>query len=106
MKKNEKVSRLYKACAYGETTMRRRQRFAFILLALVTCLSLPAGASAPAIRDAAKEKAIRRLLDLTGTAKQAEYVVAQMMDSLEKSSPTAPPGFFAEFRKKIKASDF
>ncbi len=82
--------------------MKLRTIIAAGLLA-AACLPLhaPSAKAAPVV-DPAKEKSIRRLLELTGTAKLALQSMDQMISSFKQTMPNVPETFWANFRKKAR----
>jgi hypothetical protein len=50
--------------------------------------------------DAAKEKDVRKLLELTGSAKLGVQIMDQMMGQLQKTMPNVPAEFWDEFKKE------
>ena len=53
--------------------------------------------------DPAKEKSIRKLLEVTGSAKLGLQVMQQMLASLRQSQPSVPEEFWTGVSKKIRA---
>jgi len=52
-----------------------------------------------------KEQDIRRLLELTGSAKMAEQIMDQMMAAFEQNAPGIPKAFWDGFRAEINTED-
>ena len=61
-----------------------------------------AQAAAPA--QSAKEKKVRKLLDVTGASKMGEQVLRQMLAMLGQN-PSVPAGFAAKFQELAKPSE-
>jgi len=55
--------------------------------------------------DPDKEKAIRKLLDLTGSSKIGMQIAQQMIATFRSSQSSVPDEFWVEFSKKIKPDD-
>ena len=69
--------------------------------------SAPAGDTAvnPPEDSATKNKDIRTLLELSGSAKLGVQIAGQMIDQFRKSIPNVPPEFWDEFKKEIKPQE-
>lgn len=65
-----------------------------LLFAFASCALLNTGAVAQAGRNPAKDKAIRRLLELTGAAKLAQQSMEQMIASMKQAMPAVPAEFW------------
>jgi hypothetical protein len=74
-----------------------------IQIAIVAVLGLsftfPVAAAAPALQEpSAKEKKIRKLLEVTGTAAMGKQVMDAMLDNFSKSADL-PEGFIPKFKE-------
>ncbi len=78
--------------------MKKLLALAFLLVAA------PAFADSSAM-DPAKEKDIRRLLDVTGAGKLGVQVMTQMITSFRTSLPKVPSTFWDDFQKQIRPSE-
>jgi len=52
-----------------------------------------------------KEQDIRRLMEITGSAKMAEQIMDQMMAAFEQNAPGIPKAFWDGFRAEINTED-
>ncbi len=91
----------------------KRGRFSFICLSILAFAlagsSVGRGESKPASSGdddaAAKQRDIRRLLDLTGSGKLGVRVAGQMIDQFRTLHPNVPGEFWDEFKKEIKPDE-
>lgn len=60
--------------------------------------------STPEASQAAKEKKVRQLLDLTGSGKMGEQVIARLIMQFERM-PQLPDGYIAKFKELAKPED-
>jgi len=72
-------------------------------LAIVLALVL-AGVS-PARAETPKQKDIRKLLVLTGSAQLGMQVMSQMMQQFKQAKPNVPEKFWVDFMKKVRVDD-
>jgi hypothetical protein len=80
----------------------KRSTFAAVLALL--CLAASAHAQKPALASdeaASLDRDIRRLLELSGSAKLAQQMIAALLPSLRQMAPEAPAEFWDEFAKQI-----
>lgn len=79
-------------------------RIAACATLLAGCV-FPARAQRGARVDPVKEKSIRTLLALTGSAKLGQQVMDQIIETFRRGSTNAPPAFWDEMRRKLKADE-
>ena len=78
------------------------KRGIFAMLALALLCAGPAMAQQAQEEDtAAKQRDIRRLLELTGSAQLGQQVIKQMMATFKQSSPDVPESFWDEMTKEF-----
>jgi uncharacterized protein len=78
------------------------KRGIFAMLALALLCAGPAMAQQAQGEDtAAKQRDIRRLLELTGSAQLGQQVIKQMMDTFKRTSPDVPESFWDEMTKEF-----
>jgi uncharacterized protein len=80
----------------------KRSTFAAVLALLCLAASAHAQKPAPASDEAASlDRDIRRLLELSGSAKLAQQMIAALLPSLRQMAPEAPSEFWDEFAKQV-----
>jgi hypothetical protein len=88
-----------------------------LVLALTALPAISLAEDAPAPRpdpgdqkaeaiDPQKEKDIRALLEVSGTAKLGMQVLEQMITQMRRTHPDVPPQFWEAFKKEVSADDF
>jgi hypothetical protein len=78
--------------------------FAAVLVLSIALLTL--GAAPPTSEPAnADEKDIRRLLEVSGTAKLSEQMFDQMVISMSQNMRDIPPEFWEGFRKEVDLNE-
>lgn len=78
------------------------KRPVLLLLALVLLCGFPVLAQqTPAGDAAAKEKDIRKLLELSGSAQIGQQVIGQMMDTFKQMSPDVPESVWTDMKKEF-----
>jgi hypothetical protein len=58
-----------------------------------------------AFADPAKEKDIRRLMQLTNQAQLGAQVVKQVLETFKNTMPNVPANFWSEFSNEVKADE-
>jgi hypothetical protein len=74
-----------------------------LVVASVTVLSWSRAAEAK--KPSAKEKDIRKLLEITGSAKMGKQMMDQMIKQMKVLQPAIPAKFWEEFKKEVKPSE-
>jgi hypothetical protein len=74
---------------------------ASLILALVCLAPARAQQAAPADDTAAKRQDIRKLLEVTGSAKLGQQVLAQMVQTFKSSNPKVPEEFWDQVMKEF-----
>jgi hypothetical protein len=81
------------------------KRLILAMLALALLCAGPAMAQQAQGEDAAaKQRDIRRLLEVTGSAQLGQQVLAQMMEAFKKASPEVPESFWNEMMKEFDSA--
>jgi hypothetical protein len=81
--------------------MMKKTILASLLLALACLAPARAQRAAPADDSAAKRQDIRKLLEVTGSAKLGQQVLAQMMQTFKSTNPKVPEEFWDEVMKEF-----
>ncbi len=74
-----------------------------LALSLVCLAPALAQQTAPADEAAAKRQDIRKLLEVTGSAKLGQQVLAQMMNTFRSTNPKVPDEFWDQVLKEFDA---
>jgi hypothetical protein len=79
----------------------KKTLLASLILALVCLAPALAQQGAPADDTAAKQQDIRKLLEVTGSAKLGQQVLAQMVQTFKSSNPKVPEQFWDQVMKEF-----
>jgi hypothetical protein len=80
-----------------------RDRAAVVVASMAAAVMLCAPPASAA--DSAKQKDIRKLLELTGSGQIGLQVARQMVDSFRTSMPNVPAAFWDDFLKQARGED-
>lgn len=79
----------------------KRSLLAVLALSLLCLGPALAQTTAPADEAAAKRQDIRKLLEVTGSAKLGQQVLAQMMNTFRSTNPKVPDEFWDQVQKEF-----
>lgn len=78
----------------------------FIFVFTISFLSLPFSTQAQSSIDAAKEKDIRKLMEVTGVRRQANQMIDMMFAQYKRSAKPKMKQYLDEFKTQLSADEF
>ncbi|MEA2692667.1 MAG: uncharacterized protein QOJ16_2054 [Acidobacteriota bacterium] len=81
------------------------KRSTFVAAIILLCLAVSAHAAAPASSDPSLDRDVRHLLELSGTSKLAQQMIAAMIPNFRQMAPDAPAGFWDEFAREVNPQE-